>query len=183
MLFTWSQYDFILYVSTRDFKFEENPIAFTVRKIIFFGSTVFGLSTNGDLSSRIRLCVLPSLFFSETAHHISLKFYMKFGFKKLGKIFQELFWSFSPFWLFWRSEICLFGPKWRFFLRTAHHIFQFFAWSIVSVVEKKTFSLLFGNVKNSPFWPKLTQIWTKFGLLAWCTGVWFLYQCLKKILN
>ena len=71
----------------------------TVRKIIFFGSTVFGLFTNGDLKSRIRLCVRPSHFFSETAHHIFLEFYMKLGFKKLVKTFQDLFWSFSPFWL------------------------------------------------------------------------------------
>ena len=107
-------------------------IPFTVRKIIFFGSTVFGLSTNGDLRSHIRLYVLPSHFFSETAHHIFLKFYMKLGFKKLGKMFQELFWSFSPFWLktvrnlsFWpKMEVFFF--VFCFFLRTAHYIFLFF---------------------------------------------------------
>ena len=143
-------------------KFWRKP--FTVRKIIFFGSTVFGLSTNGDLRSHIRLYVLPSHFFSETAHHIFLKFHMKFGFKKLGKIFQEFFWSFSPFWLktvrnlsFWRKmEVVVFWEPHIIF-------FYFFAWSICSGVEENTFSLFFGNVKNSPFWPKLTQIWTKFG--------------------
>ena len=86
MLFTWSQYNFILYVSTQRRYLRNLKKIIYCQKIIFFGSTVFGLSTNGDLRSRIRLCVRPSDFFSETAHHIFLKFYMKLGLKKSGKI-------------------------------------------------------------------------------------------------
>ena len=57
--------------------------------------------------------------------------------------------------------------KWRFFAffsRTAHQIFLIFCskhslWSR----KKMTFSLFLGNFNNGPFWPKLTQIWPKFG--------------------
>ena len=52
---------------------------------------------------------------SETAHHIFLKIYMKLGFKKLGKMFKELFWSFSPFWLKTVQNLS-FWPKMEGFL-------------------------------------------------------------------
>ena len=113
-------------------------------------------------------------------HHIFLEFYMKLGFKKLGKTFQDLFWSFSPFWLktvrnlsFWPKMEVVFC--FLFFWEPHIIFFYFFLCS-----RKNTFSLFFGNVKNSHFWPKLTQIWTKLGLLAWCTGVWCFCRSLRK---
>ena len=58
-----------------------------------------------DLRSRVRTCVRTSHFFSETAHQIFLKFYMKLGFKKLGKMFQALFWKKLPFCPFWPKTV------------------------------------------------------------------------------
>ena len=72
-------------------KFEENPIVLLSEKLFSLVVKVFGLSTNGDLRSRVRLCVHSSHFFSETAHHIFLKFYMKLGFKKVWKNFPSPF--------------------------------------------------------------------------------------------
>ena len=80
-------------------KFEENPIMFTVRKIIFFDTPVFGLSNIGDLKSCVRLCVRPSHFFSETAFHILSEILYEVRVQKVRKIFHALFCSFWPFWL------------------------------------------------------------------------------------
>ena len=68
-------------------------------RLVHRNCLIFGLSTNwsfetlGVASVRpsVRACVRPQRFFSETAHRIFLKFYMKLGFKKLGKMFQALF--------------------------------------------------------------------------------------------
>ena len=56
------------------------------------------------------------------------------------------------------------GGFWHFFSITAHQNFLIFCskhslWSLKII----TFSFFGENFKNSPFWPKLTQIWPKFG--------------------
>ena len=55
-------------------------------------------------------------------------------------------------------------PKWRFFtFFWKMWISYFFAWSIVSGVEKNEVITFLGKFQNCLFCPKLTQIWPKFG--------------------
>ena len=60
---------------------------------------IFGLSTNWSFETLgvafvrpfVRPYVRAGRFFSESVHYFFLNFYMKLGFKKLGKMFQALF--------------------------------------------------------------------------------------------
>ena len=66
------------------------------------------------------------------------------------------------------------------FLRTAHYIFLFFCLKHRLCSRKKDVFTLFLEMSKIALFD---QIWTKFGLLAWCTGVWFFCRSLKKMLH
>ena len=62
------------------------------------------------------------------------------------------------------------AQKWgvfSIFSKTAHWNFLIFCRKPSLCSPKNITALVFqGNLKNGPFWPKLTQIWPKFGHLA-----------------
>ena len=119
----------------------------------------------------VRSSVRLSHFFLETVYYFFLKLYSKLGLLGARKMFQALFWSFSPFWPFWPKTVQN-GPFWPYkwqknfyiFSRTTHHNFLIFC-SKHSLWSRKiiTLSLFGGNFKNGSVWRKLTQIWPEFG--------------------
>ena len=44
-----------------------------------------------------------------------------------------------------------------------------------------TFLHFLGKFKNGPFWPKLTQIWPKFGHLAQKTEVFYIFLEIRSL--
>ena len=99
---------------------------------------------------------------------------MKLGFKKLGKMLAMLAKNCPNLAFFTKNDQKL--RFFAFFLRTAHQIFLIFCskHSLWSRKKNGVFAFL-GKFQNGPFWPKLTQIWPKFGHIwlyqAWSTGV------------
>ena len=118
-----------------------------------------------------------------------------------GRICPNLEPKWSKKWRFFqeKSKIGHFGPSmpktvqnghfwpkmtkmevFAFFSRTAHQNFLIFGskhshWSLKII----TFSLFGENFKNSPFWPKLTQIWPNLAKLAGCWNIWNSLKNLK----